>query len=207
MHKNYIPISEIFYSIQGEGINLGKPAVFIRVYFCNLYCEWCDTKYTWLNQEYAKEGIDYVNMNEDEIIEKIGKYPAQHVVITGGEPLLSQSKLINLIRMLKEMSYYIEIETNGTIKPNIDLIKYVDNFSVSPKLSNSKVDYKLRIRYDILKYFSQLENVTFKFVICDKEDLKEMEDIINKIQIEKRKVIIMPEGTDEETIKKKGVVG
>jgi Organic radical activating enzymes len=203
MHKNYIPISEIFYSIQGEGINLGKPAVFIRVYFCNLYCEWCDTKYTWLNQEYAKEGIDYVNMNEDEIIEKIGKYPAQHVVITGGEPLLSQSKLINLIRMLKEMSYYIEIETNGTIKPNIDLIKYVDNFSVSPKLSNSKVDYKLRIRYDILKYFSQLENVTFKFVICDKEDLKEMEDIINKIQIEKRKVIIMPEGTDEETIKKR----
>lgn len=200
-----IPVSEIFYSIQGEGINLGKPAIFLRLYYCNLYCEWCDTKYTWINQKYAKEGIDYFNLTIEEIIKEVKSYPSNHIVITGGEPLLFQTRLIELIKILKKENFYIEIETNGTIKPLDMLVSYVDNFSVSPKLSNSKVRENLRIKSEVLQFFANLNNAYFKFVICSKEDLIELEDIISRYNIRREKVILMPEGVDAESLKEKSL--
>jgi len=196
-----IPISEIFFSIQGEGINIGKPAIFLRLYYCNLYCEWCDTKYTWVNQKNAKEGIDYKNFTVGEILSEIKKYPAKHVVITGGEPLIFQKHLLPLVKLLRMEKYYVEIETNGTIKPLEELVRYVDNFSVSPKLNNSKVSHNVRIKANVLEFFSNLDNAFFKFVICDKNDIIELESLIRQFNINKEKVILMPEGTEIETLK------
>ncbi len=200
-----LPVSEIFFSIQGEGVNIGKPSIFIRLYFCNLSCVWCDSKYTWENQDKAKEGIDYFLMDIQEILNYISKFYCNRVVITGGEPLLHQEKLKNLLKELKNKGYYIEIETNGTIKPKEEIIKLVDLFNVSPKLSNSKVDYKLRIRNEVLKVFSEINNSIFKFVICDVKDLDEVDELVKKLNIKKEKVYLMPEGTDEKTIKERSL--
>jgi 7-carboxy-7-deazaguanine synthase len=200
-----LPVSEIFFSIQGEGVNIGKPSLFIRLYFCNLSCVWCDSKYTWENQDKAKEGIDYFLMDIQEILNYISKFDCNRVVITGGEPLLHQEKLKNLLKELKNKGYYIEIETNGTIKPKEEIIKLVDLFNVSPKLSNSKVDYKLRIRNEVLKVFSEINNSIFKFVICDVKDLDEVDELVKKLNIKKEKVYLMPEGTDEKTIKERSL--
>ena len=75
-------ISEIFYSIQGEGRLSGVPSVFIRTSGCNLRCVWCDTPYT----SWSPDGKE---MGLDEILHAIESYPLDHVVLTGGEPLLS----------------------------------------------------------------------------------------------------------------------
>ncbi len=76
-------ISEIFYSIQGEGRLIGIPSVFVRTSGCNLRCAWCDTPYT----SWQPEGQSYTVAK---ILRELEKYPARHVVITGGEPLLAR---------------------------------------------------------------------------------------------------------------------
>jgi len=76
-------ISEIFESIQGEGQNSGKPAVFLRTAMCNLTCSWCDTKYTWdwKNYDYEKEVSEQsISMIKNQII----SFEPKHLVITGG---------------------------------------------------------------------------------------------------------------------------
>jgi len=201
-----IPISEIFYSIQGEGINIGKPAIFIRLYYCNLYCNWCDSKYTWENQKNAKENIDFLLLDAYTIYKKIKDYNSKHVVITGGEPLLHQTSLINLLKLLKNEGFYIEMETNGTLLPNEEIVKYVDLFNVSPKLSNSSIKKEIRIRGNVISFFVKLDKSIFKFVIQNENDIHElMEDFIIPYNIPKEKVILMPEATDEITLKERSL--
>ena len=116
LHKTHMRINEIFYSLQGEGFFTGTPAVFIRFSGCNLKCPFCDT-----NHQHGQE------MSEDEIAGEAAKYPAKHVVITGGEPSLQLTA--SLIDKLHECGKFVAIETNGThnIPENIDWI------TLSPK--------------------------------------------------------------------------
>ncbi|MCU0373451.1 MAG: DUF3108 domain-containing protein, partial [Ignavibacteria bacterium] len=110
-------ISEIFYSIQGEGKRSGVPSVFIRTNFCNLRCKFtsgnlCDTAYTsWNPDDKYNRGI----MSVDEIFEECRKYSVKEAVITGGEPAMQFEELTELCKRLREDGYYITIETNGTI--------------------------------------------------------------------------------------------
>ncbi|MEM4310880.1 MAG: 7-carboxy-7-deazaguanine synthase QueE [Nitrososphaerales archaeon] len=201
--QGLIPVSEIFYSIQGEGINIGKPAVFLRTYYCNLNCCWCDSKYTWENQSKAKEGIDYFNLSPEDLIYEIAKYPCKHLVITGGEPLIHQNSLLKLIRRLKEMDYYIEVESNGTIKPLKDFLDLIDCFNLSPKLSNSGIEGRRRLKEEVLKLFTSKDKTYFKFVICERKDLDEVGEIIKLFSIKREKVILMPEGTNTETLNRR----
>ena len=108
-YANYtkiMQISEIFYSLQGEGTHIGKPAIFIRLSGCHLRCSWCDTKYTWE----LKSGSQ---MSTTEIIKEIKKYPCQHLVITGGEPLIQQSAIKELLQKLPK--YYVEQRKPGDL--------------------------------------------------------------------------------------------
>lgn len=95
-------INEIFYSIQGEGFHTGTPAVFVRFSGCNRRCEFCDTDFE-----------AYTEMTLDEIMAEVAKYPARHVVLTGGEPALQVDNV--LVRALSGAGKYIQIETNGSL--------------------------------------------------------------------------------------------
>jgi 7-carboxy-7-deazaguanine synthase len=115
-------VNEIFYSIQGEGPDAGKPAVFLRLFGCNLCCMWCDTKQAWNDQipishsalSSWPRGKFQIKSNFQipisKILQQIKSYPSKHLVITGGEPLLQQNGLIPLVKALK--SWHIEVETN-----------------------------------------------------------------------------------------------
>ena len=118
-------ISEIFYSIQGEGLFSGIPSVFIRTSGCNLRCLWCDSRYT----SWEPEGSEYTI---EEIVEKTIEFPTRHAVITGGEPLLMKD-LAELAESLHTKGYHITIETAGTLYTDLNC----DLISISPKLSNS----------------------------------------------------------------------
>lgn len=117
-----LKISEIFPSIQGEGLRQGEPTLFIRLAGCNLKCDFCDTKYAWVS---GKE------LTESQVIEKIKKiylvYPARWVCLTGGEPFLQNVE--ELVRRLKKEGFKIQVETNATIYRPMA----VNWYSISPK--------------------------------------------------------------------------
>src|SRR3954467_15254765 len=102
-------VSEIFYSLQGEGELTGVPSVFIRTSGCNLRCTWCDTKYS----SWEPEGE---NVSVDALVAQVRAYPVRHVVLPGGEPVMAR-ELPELARHLHELGYHITIETAGTIPP------------------------------------------------------------------------------------------
>src|SRR5207249_10915638 len=119
-------ISELFYSIQGEGELTGVPSVFIRTSGCNLRCTWCDTKYA----SWQPEGAD---VSLDDIIAQVVKHPVTHCVLTGGEPMIAK-QIHELARRLHELGKHITIETAGTIAP---CGIACDLASLSPKLGRS----------------------------------------------------------------------
>jgi organic radical activating enzyme len=117
-----LKITEIFSSIQGEGLRQGEPTLFIRFAGCNLKCSFCDTKYAW------KQGHPYsVSQVLDVIKKKKQTYPAQWICLTGGEPLVQD--IADLTRKLKKEGLKIQVETNGTLYRTLP----VDWYSVSPK--------------------------------------------------------------------------
>lgn len=184
-------ISEIFYSIQGEGINIGSPAIFIRLAGCHLRCVWCDSKFTW-DMQSGKE------MSIQEIIKKIKKFPCKHLVITGGEPLIQQSGIKELIEAINKNSpkpYFIEIETSGSLPPQIN--EYIDQYNCSPKLSNSE---NRPINYSISLPKFPAEKTWYKFVIDQPTDLKEVKNFIKKHKLPQNKIILMPQGITREEI-------
>jgi 7-carboxy-7-deazaguanine synthase len=75
-------VAEVFYSIQGEGVTAGLPAVFVRLQGCSVGCVWCDTKYSW-----DPEAGNAVEL--DPLVEEVSAYPCRRAVVTGGEPLES----------------------------------------------------------------------------------------------------------------------
>jgi 7-carboxy-7-deazaguanine synthase len=99
-------ISEIFYSLQGEGRNQGAPCLFIRLAGCNLHCRYCDT-------EYALTGG--TEMDAEAILSEVSRANPRLVCITGGEPLLQADALIPVLEELRRRGIAVEIETNGTL--------------------------------------------------------------------------------------------
>src|SRR4051795_4605464 len=120
-----VKLSEIFYSIQGEGSLIGIPSVFVRATGCNLRCVWCDTPYT----SWQPEGEDWTL---DAIMERVASYSASHVVVTGGEPMIAP-EILTLTSALRKAGLHITIETAGTVYHPVAC----DLMSVSPKLKTS----------------------------------------------------------------------
>jgi 7-carboxy-7-deazaguanine synthase len=92
-------ISEIFYSIQGEGISTGEPAIFLRLGGCNLKCKFCDTPHGKTGENFTVEEV----FKEIEHICSTVRYPLRKLVVTGGEPLLQIEELNKLFKKLNEM--------------------------------------------------------------------------------------------------------
>jgi len=155
MENNYY-INELFYSIQGEGKYMGYPCIFVRFSDCNLKCNWCDTTYSFNEGNYLKKY---------EIIEKIEKFNANLVEITGGEPLIHDN-VYSLIETLNKINKKILIETNGSI--SIEKIPdYVHIIlDLKPPSSNVNTDTNL---YSNIKLLKKSDEV--KIVIQNQEDL------------------------------------
>ncbi|TRX52681.1 7-carboxy-7-deazaguanine synthase QueE [Fulvivirga sp. M361] len=212
---------EIFHTIQGEGKSLGKPSVFVRLSLCNLHCVWCDTDYTWNWKgttfkhnydeipDYAKydKKAWIIELNVEEINNIIQSFNCKNVVITGGEPLLQQNELATLCRTLKSSKegFEIEIETNGTIIPNISLDPWVDQYNVSPKLKNSGNSDHLRIKPKVLDFFGNNSKAYFKYVIESTTDLEEVLSMVKGHTIRTEQVFLMPQGVSAEELKKKRI--
>ncbi len=179
-----INISEIFYSIQGEGFLAGVPSVFVRIAGCPLRCKFCDTPYA----SSAKSGK---KLSISQILAQIKKYPTKYVVITGGEPMVCPN-LPQLCKALKK--YHITIETAG--------IKFVsglkcDLMSISPKLSNAYLkasDKNTYLKIDELQKLIKGYEYQLKFVVEKEKDIKEVSQILKKLKKPDRaKVMLMPQ--------------
>ncbi|MFQ5761422.1 MAG: 7-carboxy-7-deazaguanine synthase QueE [Candidatus Bathyarchaeia archaeon] len=185
-------LSEIFASIQGEGVNAGVPAAFLRTALCNLRCAWCDSRYTWDFTAYSyKEQVHEVTV--EGALERIGRLGRKHLVITGGEPLLQQEELTRLTATLKDEGYFIEVETNGTIIPNPRLLKCVDQWNISPKTASSKNRARQRENPSAYRFFARLANAWFKFAILGEEDVREVLTLASKYKLPTRRILLMPE--------------
>jgi len=192
-------IAEMFYSIQGEGMLVGVPSVFIRTSGCNLRCVWCDTPYT----SWAPEGKD---MMLDEILGDVRKRWAKHVVVTGGEPMIAE-EMVELTRGLKELDLHITIETAGTVYKEVKC----DLMSISPKLANSTPreredgrwaaqHERLRYQPEVLRALMDAYEYQLKFVVASPEDFLEIETMLTQTNADRSRVVIMPEGTTREAI-------
>lgn len=160
-------ISEIFYSIQGEGQWTGLPNIFIRTAGCNLRCTYCDTTY-------AYDSGEEIKMSQ--ILKKIAHYPCSYITITGGEPLL-QLHLNELLKKLLQKNYIICVETNGSISIKNYLNKKV-MFSLDIKCPSSKMHRKMC--FENLSYVTLKDQV--KFIIKNREDYKYAKNILYKYQ-------------------------
>jgi 7-cyano-7-deazaguanosine (preQ0) biosynthesis protein QueE len=190
---------EIFHSIQGEGVNTGKPAIFLRLALCNLACTWCDTKYTWDWQHHSIEE-QIIEIQSEEVQRQILRHNCTYLVVTGGEPMLQQKKLIQLLDYLKNKDFYIEIETNGTIIPDQEIVNLVDHWSVSPKLQNSGNPLLLREIPEAYRFFADIASAHFKYVIHDEADFTEARNTMGKYGVASGRTFLMPEAQTRESL-------
>jgi len=192
----------IFFTIQGEGISTGQPAVFMRLHICNLACTYCDAYYTWQREveEFWKESKDYDIPEIARLLEEAWtceNKTKKRLVLTGGEPTLQKNQITKLLPLLPD--WKVEIETNGTIMPTPEMLKRLQ-FNCSPKLRNSGNPDSQRIRPNVLKALNEV-HTTFKFVVINNEDLDEIEnDFIKPFNLDINKVGIMPQGVSQEEI-------
>lgn len=196
-------ISEIFYSVQGEGSLTGVPSVFIRTSSCNLRCTWCDTPYASWNPE----GRDW---SIEEILAEVARHPAGHVVLTGGEPMVAAG-IHDLAGALRAAGKHITIETAGTVAPAGIAC---DLASLSPKLRNStpteekagkawaERHERTRFQPEVLAAWVRDYDFQLKFVVSDPSDVAEIDLVIQQIgvQIPPWKIQLMPEGIDPVTL-------
>lgn len=199
--QSIVLINELFApTVQGEGIHTGQIVGFIRLANCNLACSWCDTPYSWDWKRYDK-AAETTEVDVDDLVQTVIDWNVQRVIVTGGEPLMQQDELIDLMQKLPHIKF--DIETNGTITPLLTLIQLVDTFNVSPKLSHSGDIAKKRLKDNALMQFASLAQdgkAHFKFVCETVADLREVELIAADFDIPNNAIWIMPEGTDAPTI-------
>ena len=197
-------ISEIFYSIQGEGTLAGVPSVFIRTTGCNLRCTWCDTPYT----SWKPEGYQLMY---GPMLAEIRRHWCGHVVITGGEPMILPD-LTELTQKVKDIDQHITIETAGTKYQQVSC----DLMSISPKLANStpfereegrfaEQHEELRYQPDVLKQLIAGYTYQLKFVISSVDDVREAREMVREIGADRDRVLLMPEGTTREVLNERAL--
>lgn len=195
-------ISEIFYSIQGEGRLIGVPSVFVRTSGCNLRCVWCDTPYT----SWTPEGQD---MSVDEVLARVRSHPAKHAVVTGGEPMIAPD-IVELTEGIHGLGLHVTVETAGTVFHPVAC----DLMSISPKLANSTPHEREggkwaaqheRLRYQpgVLKQLMAEYEYQLKFVVASPGDLAEIGNTIADTHADRNRVVLMPEGITAEAIRER----
>ena len=219
--NEFLSVAETFYSIQGEGASTGVPAVFLRLAGCNFQCAGftyvdpesgehlgCDSKKVWrLGQRY-----DFHQLLEE--WQQRGFIHAfergAHLIITGGEPLLQASALSAFLQMFSQAysnvysELTIEIETNGSFLPSLDLFEKIKQWNISPKLRHSGESRQKAYHPNVLSRLAQHPGAFFKFVVRHPDDIHEiMADYFSPFQLKPNQIILMPEGGCLEAIQQK----
>ena len=210
---------EIFYSLQGEGVSIGSPSIFVRCSGCNLQCHWCDTEYTWnwlgTSFSHAKDrpgspakydrSMFQVRLTIPEATSIITRIPCTNVIFTGGEPMLQQDRLAKLGDELHALNqeYEIEVETNGTLIPTPEFDSIVTRYNVSPKLSNSMMDRSARLVPDAIQSFVNSPKATFKFVCSSEADADEIAAFEAEFKVARRRIIVMPEASSQQRLEER----
>jgi len=191
-------ISEIFHSVQGEGVLTGVPSVFVRTSGCNLRCRWCDTPYASWQPEGAERSVE-------EILAQVQQWPSRHVVLTGGEPMVARG-IRELAAALRAAGKHLTIETAGTIPPDGVAC---DLASLSPKLRHStphegeiepgwiERHERLRLQPGVLRaWLDSGMEYQLKFVVASKPDMEEIAALLTSLdrKVPPDRVLLMPEG-------------
>jgi len=193
-------ITEIFYSLQGEGPWMGIPCVFVRFSGCNLRCAWCDTPYA----SWRPEGE---SMTMASLLQKLSVWPGVPVVVTGGEPFLFP-ELPVLCSALRSEGRLVGIESAGTVFQQVDC----DLLVLSPKLSSSDPAQEaypteharhvsIRSNRDSLKrLLAAHPGAVLKFVVETHSDVDEALEMIADLRVSRHQVWLMPMAVEPENL-------
>ncbi len=212
-----VPVSELFLSFQGEGVNLGRRALFLRLMHCNLTCGYasvptsedaridgsmlCDTEYTWNRAKPGfGEGVRHLTPQEiwDELVRLDPSSgdpaitPVDLVVASGGEPLLRQDVLTYLATQAEATGRRMEIETNATITPTAELVSTGVSCNAGLKLATSAVPRSKRIKEDAISAIQASGRARWKFVVTGEQDLAEITQLQHQFGL--TEVWLSPEG-------------
>jgi 7-carboxy-7-deazaguanine synthase len=200
--KDYLNVSESFYSIQGEGQTMGVPSVFIRLGGCNLLCKsdsWiCDSIEVWQTSQKTR----FSDVLTDEMVRAIRN--GAHIIFTGGEPMLHQKSIVDFVKYLKGVfldPLIIEVETNGTIMPTDDMLKIVKYWNCSPKLNNSGEPLSKRYKPQVMVKISNQQNAIFKFVVSNHLDIEEIFNSYASL-FKRNQICLMPAGETQSKLNK-----
>lgn len=165
-----IKLTEMFLSLQGEGLSVGLPTVFVRFTGCPLRCSYCDTSYAFYGGNYRQL---------DGVVEAVLGYGVSHVTITGGEPMAQKQACLELMERLCDQNLKVSLETSGER----------DLSEVDPRVVKV-MDFKTpgsgeeqRNRYDNIKTLNPQDQI--KFVICDRIDYEWSKRLIKEWGLEK----------------------
>ncbi|WP_255190972.1 7-carboxy-7-deazaguanine synthase QueE [Natronobeatus ordinarius] len=206
-----LPINELFASLQGEGKLVGVPSTFVRTSGCNLRCWFCDSYHTSWEPTHAWQPLE-------SILADVDANEPDHVVVTGGEPLIHDAT-VDLLERLDERGYHVTVETNGTIYRDAP----IDLASISPKLESSTptpdrrpdedggggwAERHERDRIDLEPLCQLVERYRFqlKFVVTDGDELPEIVELLERLRaaasvtIRNEDVLLMPEGATRERL-------
>ena len=165
-------ISEIFFSIQGEGVEIGLPTVFVRLFACDLRCTWCDSMY-------AVEGTDFKDMSIEEVRVEIERFNCKRVCFTGGEPLIQRNEIEHLARDLVNDGYEIVLETSGHKEP--PSVFWTDSCLISMDCKCPGSGMEKRMDFELMEKLRPKDQL--KFVIQDEADYGYAKGILKKYKI------------------------
>lgn len=166
-------ITEVFASIQGEGIYIGEPMIFVRFFGCNMRCVWCD--------EAGK--VEYDEIGIGALLEKIDRIKRSFISLTGGEPLLQVEYLEALLPALKERGFKLYLETNGTLPEQLIRIKeYIDVISMDIKMPSSTKDEACWDRHSEFLSICKDKDVFVKVVVSGDMSIDEYDIAINTVK-------------------------
>ena len=205
-----LPVNELFCSLQGEGKLAGVPTVFVRTSGCNLRCWYCDSYHTSWEPTHAWMDLD------DVLAEVRAHDRADHVVLTGGEPMMHDAAA-DLVERLDDDGYHVTVETNGTLFRDAP----IDLASVSPKLENStptpdrdpkgegewaERHEERRVDVDALADLVDAYDFQLKFVVTEESDMPEVNALVERVReaasapVRDDDVLLMPEGATRERL-------
>jgi 7-carboxy-7-deazaguanine synthase len=198
-------VSEIFYSLQGEGMLVGTPSVFVRLAGCPLRCPWCDTKYAWDFQ--AGEELEPA-----QIMGEIERWPCGFVVLTGGEPMMgpglaARAGLADLTHHIRASGKHITVETAGVLFiPDLAC----DLVSVSPKLAEAAAGRQspdkscetVRSDLQVVRQLIQAYPYQLKFVIESPQDIQGVQGALKELgPLETERVLLMPQAATADELR------